>query len=391
MRIALLTSLFPSRERPHEGVFAQRRWGAMARRGHAVRVVHPLPWAPPLGPRSWRELRAMAEREERAGIAIERPRYVHLPRRALGNARAFASAGVARLEAGERFDVLVADYAWPAAAAADACAQRGWPLVISGRGSDVLAVAEIPSLRAELASALRTAGAWCAVSEHLVRAMDQLAGEQRGVLVANGVDGELFRPRDRAAARRELGLEREGQLVLVVGHLIERKDPLLALEVFERLGSHSADASQLVFIGRGPLEAALRARIERAGLEARVRLVGEAAPEQLALWYAAADALLLTSSREGRPNVVLEALSSGLPVLATDAGGTRELLESDARMLAISRDPHALAAQLAVLLAAGRETERLRALAERWSWDGACAALENLLERAVQARPAPLR
>ncbi len=391
MRIAVLTSLFPSRERPNEGVFAQRRWSAMARRGHSVRVVHPLPWAPPLGPAHWRELRSMAEREERAGIAIERPRYVHLPRRALGNAHRFAAAGVARLEATERFDALVADYAWPAAAAAQACAQRGWPLLISGRGSDVLAVAELPHLRAELARALRSAGAWCAVSEHLVRAMDELAGEARGALVANGVDGELFRPRDQAQARRELGLEREGRLVLVVGHLIERKDPLLALDVFSRACAASRSPARLVFIGRGPLEAELRARVARAGLEARVQLLGEAPPERLALWYCAADALLLTSTREGRPNVVLEALSSGLPVLATDAGGTRELLESDPRLLATSRDAGALAAQLNALLAAPREPETLRALGQRWSWDGACAALETLLERAIAARKAPAR
>ncbi len=391
MRIAVLTSLFPSRERPNEGVFAQRRWNAMKRRGHSVRVVHPLPWAPPFGPAHWRELRAMQEREERAGIGIERPRYAHLPRRALGNARAFASAGLARLESGERFDVLVADYAWPAAAAATECARRGWPLVISGRGSDVLAVAELPQLRAVLADALRSAGAWCAVSEHLVRAMDELAGEPRGVLVANGVDGELFRPRDAAQARRELGLPLEPRVVLVVGHLIERKDPLLALEVFARACGAAQAPAKLVFIGRGPLEAELRAKIAQAGLEQRAQLIGEAAPEQLAHWYCAADALLLTSTREGRPNVVLEALSSGLPVLATDAGGTRELLESDPRMLATSRDPQALAAQLNALLASAREPHKLRALAERWSWDGACSALEALLERAIAARGGPAR
>lgn len=389
----MLTSLFPSEVRPFEGIFAERRWSRMRRRGHEVRVVHPLPWAPlSLGRREWAQVRAMAPLEQRDGLQVRRPRYLHVPRRALGNARAFARRGVACIEQGGGVDVVVADYAWPAAAAAELCAQRGWPSVISGRGSDVLQVATIAALRAELARALRSAGHWCAVSEHLVRAMDELADEPgRGVLVANGVDTELFRPRERSELRRVLGLAPSARVVLVVGHLIERKDPLLALECFaawrqKRRALDRDHDARLEFIGAGPLEGALRAALRQRGLEDCVRLHGEARPEELANWYAAADALLLTSTREGRPNVVLEALSSGLPVLATDAGGTSELLGASSPMLSRSRDPQALAQQLDALLAAPRDAVALRALAERWSWDGGLDALEALLERACAAR-----
>jgi glycosyltransferase involved in cell wall biosynthesis len=168
----------------------------------------------------------------------------------------------------------------------------------------------------------------------------------------------------------------------VVGHLIERKDPLLALEVVARLRASAAPNARLVYVGRGALESDLRAAVASRGFEAWVSLAGEAAPDVLARWYNAADALLLTSRREGRPNVVLEALASGLPVLATDAGGTAELFAGDARMLARTREPQALAAQLAALLAAPRDSAALRALAQRWSWDLAFTALEALLERA---------
>jgi glycosyltransferase involved in cell wall biosynthesis len=389
MRIAVLTSLFPSLVKPHEGIFAQRRWSRMRRRGHEVRVVHPLPWAPvSLGRREWAQLRAMAPREERDGLEIRRPRYLHVPRRALGNARAFARRGVEGIERGGAVDCVVADYAWPAAAAAELCAQRGWPLVISGRGSDVLQVAALPALREQLARGLRSAGQWCAVSEHLVRAMDDLAGQPgRGVLVANGVDTEFFGPRERAACRAKLRLDREALVVLVVGHLIERKDPLLALDCFARLQRQRAPRpARLEFIGAGPLDSALRDAIGARGLESSVRLHGEQSPEQLADWYGAADALLLTSTREGRPNVVLEALACGLPVLATDAGGTSELLGADSPMLARTRDPEALAQQLDQLVEAPRDESALRALAERWSWDAGLDALEALLERAVAAR-----
>jgi glycosyltransferase involved in cell wall biosynthesis len=386
MRIAVVTSLFPSAVKPHEGIFALRRWAGMRRRGHEVRVVQPLPWAPPVGRAEWRQMRCIAAHETLDGVSASRPRYLHLPGRALGNARRFARCAERELAQTAPFDVLVADYAWPAAMLAHLCAHRGWPLVVNGRGSDVLQVAEIPDLRAELSTALRLSKGWCAVSEHLVRAMDELAGEPRGVLVANGVDAELFAPRDRRAARATLGLGGEttedAPLVLVVGHLIDRKDPLLALEVVARLRASAAPNARLVYVGRGALESDLRAAVASRGFEAWVSLAGEAAPDVLARWYNAADALLLTSRREGRPNVVLEALASGLPVLATDAGGTAELFAGDARMLARTREPQALAAQLAALLAAPRDSAALRALAQRWSWDLAFTALEALLERA---------
>jgi glycosyltransferase involved in cell wall biosynthesis len=384
MKIAVLTSLYPSAVRPTEGLFAERRWLGMRRRGHSVRVVQPLPHAPlTLGRREWGEIRRMAGREERAGLSIERPRYLHLPRRARGNARAFAARGVRAILAGGIPDVVVADYAWPAGWAALELCQRAIPCVVSGRGSDVLQVAGEAGLGAELARALVAAGHWCAVSRDLVEVMDRLAGQPgRGVLVPNGVDLELFRPLERVEARRALGLGERGPLVLVVGHLIERKDPLLALAALAALARQHPEVAG-VFVGDGALRERLAAAIGAAGLCARVRCVPRASPEELVRWYAAADALLLTSRREGRPNVVLEALACGRPVLATAAGGTGELLEGLDGMLARTREPADLARALDALLAARWPPERLRAHAARFSWDAGLDALESCLQGAV--------
>lgn len=389
MRIAVLTSLYPSRVRPHEGLFAERRWTGMRGRGHEVRVVHPLPWAPPLASLrpAWAEIARMSARETRSGIEIERPRYVHLPGRALGNARRFARRGIAALLARGAPEVVVADYAWPSAAAAPELAARGVACVVSGRGSDVIAVAERAPLKAALARGLRAAGHWCAVSQDLVRRMDELGGAPgRGVLVPNGVDLELFRPRERAAARAELGLPAAGRVVLVVGHLIERKDPLLALRSFAAaLGRDPA--AQIVFVGRGPLGPALEREAASLGLAQRARLLGELEPARLASAYAAADALVLTSRREGRPNVVLEALASGLPVVATPAGGTAELLAGLEGALVESREPERIGAALASALARAPAPEVLRARVAPLSWDASLAALEGCLAAAVRARP----
>jgi glycosyltransferase involved in cell wall biosynthesis len=382
MRIEVLTSLYPCAQRPVEGVFAERRWTRMRARGHEVRVTQPLPLASRLLPVArWRELARVPPREDRAGVEVERPRYLHVPSRAAGNAERFARAGLRALERRVRPDVVVLDYAWPAAAAVPYLRERRIPCVVSGRGSDVLEVAGEAGLADLLAYYLRSAGHWCAVSSDLVRAMDRLGGsEGQGVLVPNGVDQELFRPRERDEERRALGLG-PGRLVLVCGHLIARKDPLLALDVFARA---RRPGDRLVFLGRGPLAAELERAVRARSLARAVELRGEVPPEELARWYGACDLLLLTSRREGRPNVVLEALVSGRPVLATDAGGTAEVLGPLApRMLARTREPGALARQLADLLDGRFEPAELRAAVAHLTWESSLTALEGCLAAAI--------
>jgi glycosyltransferase involved in cell wall biosynthesis len=384
MRIAVLTSLYPTHVRPREGIFAERRWLLMRARGHEVSVTQPLPWAPlPIGPASWTELSRTSSRELRSGIEVERPRYLHIPRCPRANARRFARAGVRALLARSRPDVVVADYAWPASAAAERLVAAGIPCVVNGRGSDVLQVAGEAGLGSELRAHLLAAGYWCAVSEDLVARMDELAGSRSGVLVPNGVDSELFCIRERAACRAELAIAATDPLVLVVGHLIERKDPLLALAVFAEL-QKSLPKARIAFVGRGPLEGELEVAARERGLAERVQLVGEADPQRLALWYGAANVLLLTSRREGRPNVVLEALASGLPVVATEAGGTAELLRGVDGSLSASRAPADIAALVLSELRSPRERESLRSHGKAFGWERGLDALEALLERAIE-------
>ena len=383
MRIEVLTSLYPGPPRPFEGIFAERRWLGMGARGHEVRVTQPMPRTPgPLSRGAWAEIRRMPRMEVRDGIQVDRPRYLHLPGRARRNACRFARVGLRRILTACP-DVVVCDYAWPAAEAAPILRRAGIPCVISGRGSDVLEVAGEAGLGAELATCLQAAGHWCAVSQDLVDAMDDLGGAPgRGVLVPNGVDLSRFSLRDRAEARASLSLPSSSDpIVLVVGHLIARKDPLLALAAFV---NGAPDVAACYFLGRGPLEQELRERARELGVSHRVHFVGEVSPDELSQWYASANLLLLTSRREGRPNVVLEALASGVPALATSAGGTAELLSNwSERSLAPDRDANEIGRMLRDLLADPPARVALRASVEHLSWESSLETLEACLDAAV--------
>lgn len=389
MRIDVLTSLYPSPKAPFEGIFAARKWEGMAARGHEVRLVVPLPWAPkifaPLMSPERARIAASPAQETRSGIEIIRPRYLHIPKGGAKNADRFAAAGIREVltkrkeGSGRVADVCVLDYAWPAAAAAPRLEAARVPCVINGRGSDVLQVQDVAKLRSSLVRGLGSASALTAVSQDLLDAMVELRADGHSapaVLTPNGVDSTHFCLGDRASARAALGEESSGEVVLVVGHLIERKDPLLALGAFLSMDRPGA---RLLFVGRGPLEGALTFAIQRAGAGDRVRLLGERPPEELVHWYRAADVTLLTSSREGRPNVVLEALSSGCPVLATHAGGTSEVIPDHGRMLAKTREPAEIGAMLMSLLEQPPKADTLRASVEPLSWAKSLDALESLL------------
>ncbi|MDA8592403.1 glycosyltransferase [Planctomycetota bacterium] len=386
MRIGVLTSLYPCPERPFEGIFAERKWLGLRARGHHVTLAHPVPWGPrwlaPLLGDGRAYLARIPRTEDRGGIQVRRPRFGHLPGRAAGNAARFAAAGArALMGAGAAApEVVVCDYAWPAAAAVGVFRRAGVPVLVNGRGSDVLQVRDVPGLKGALAGGLADANGYTAVSQDLLDAMVGLGGTKPiEALTPNGVDAAHFSPGSRSAARARLQQEREGDLVLCVGHLIERKDPLLALRAF---AAGAPESARLVFVGRGPLAEAVAGAARELGVGQRVSLLGERPPEELVDWYRAADMLLLTSHREGRPNVVLEALSAGCPVLATRAGGTGELV-SDPRMLSGERTPEALGGMLAALLSSPPGPEELRQSVRHLTWGASLDALEGVLGEAA--------
>ncbi len=148
--------------------------------------------------------------------------------------------------------------------------------------------------------------------------------ESRFHIVFNGLFRDHFdRPAaaQRRAARERLGLPAGAPVVAVVSRLDEEKQPELMLKVVTLLRERLPGV-RVVVAGSGPLEARVREIIARRHLEQVITLLGRVS--DVVEIMSAADVLLLTSRYEGCPNVALEAQHIGLPVVATDAGGTRD-------------------------------------------------------------------
>ena len=114
------------------------------------------------------------------------------------------------------------------------------------------------------------------------------------------------------------------------------------LEAIRIASAHSKPSLELVVVGDGQLEVSLKSQARRLGIESSVRFVGRETRPRVATWMSASHVLALASLEEGVPNVVLEALASGRPVVATGVGGVPEAHPGDAAGALVSAaDPSA--------------------------------------------------
>lgn len=172
----------------------------------------------------------------------------------------------------------------------------------------------------ELALAMRTAGI-IAVSPEEARAATRLGlGHSRVAMIPNGV-GPAELP-SRSAARAALGLRDDQVAIGFVGRLVEQKAPHVLLQAFAHVASQMPSA-RLVVVGDGPLDGHLRALSVRLGIDDRVLWLGERDAREV---LSALDVFALPSRKEGLPYVVLEAMSAGLPVVATASAGVEVLV-----------------------------------------------------------------
>ena len=207
--------------------------------------------------------------------------------------------------------------------------------------------------------------------------------------VPKGVDATLFTPdgRDR---RAELGLH--GKLVvLAVGRLVPIKNTSLVVDAMALLRQRVPTA-HLVIAGDGPERAALERQVDRAGLGQLVTFIGYIPLHELPAIYRSADVFALPSQFDNSPNVVLEAMAAGLPVVATDVGGVRAFVEEHVGGdLVAAGNARALADGLADWLESaerrqGARAHNRRVVLDRYSWRASARRLLDVYERVIERR-----
>ena len=372
LRVLTFSSLFPNAEQPTHGLFVLRRLQQLLATSEVeAMVVAPVPWFPSPDPRFGRyaEFARVPRTEVIYGIDVHHPRYAVMPRLGMSLAPALMALGVrdcvTRLHRGRGFDLIDAHYFYPDGVAASWIARSlDLPLAITARGTDLNLISQYTLPRAMIRRAARSSRLNIAVSDALAERLRELGADPAVTrVIPNGVDLEVFRPVDRGDARRSIGIA-DGNWLLSAGQLVPNKGHDAVIRALVALPGF-----RLLIAGDGPEEGALRALAADTGVTDRVRFLGRVLPERMRLSYCAADCLVLASSREGMPNVLLESLACGTPVVATRVGGCPDIVrEPVAGRLVEAPDPEAIAAAVQHLLRARPSSDEVAAYARRFAW-----------------------
>lgn len=393
IRSLLFSGLYPSSVRPSHGIFVETRLRELLECGEVeCRVVAPVPWFPSTNPRFGNRARlARTPRYERHhGIEVHHPRYLMLPK--IGMYSQPLSMAVGALPTilqlrkhGFDFDLIDAHYFYPdGVAAALLSTWLDRPCLITARGSDVNLIPEYWLPRNMMRWAAKRSDALIGVSNALLESVRKWGiAFDRLQVIRNGVDLDRFRPVPQIEARTRLRIQ-GAPIFLSVGNLVELKGHHITIAAFAEVLADYPDA-RLVIIGDGPCQGKLLALAAQLGVGSRVLFVGILPQEDLFLWYSAADMSILASSREGWPNVLLESMACGTPVVASNVSGIPEVVGSSVvGQLAEQRTASAFSTLMRNMLLAPVNRRHVREYAERFSWDATTAAQLDVFRRVAR-------
>lgn len=398
--VVMVTSSYPRFAGDSVGTFMEPIARGIAARGHEVHVV--APWHPQVRrPTIERGIRFHFYRYApvaalnvfgyasamRADVSLRSAAYLAAPL-AL-TAGWWTARQVARRY---RANIMHGHWVIPGGVTAAAAAPT-LPLVISLHGSDVYVAERLAPARVAARAAFGRAGVVTACSDDLAgRAVRLGAHPERTTVVPYGVDTARFGPDPaaRRSLRAELGLTDTDLLVAAAGRLVSKKGFEYLIDA---LGL--APSMTLALAGDGTLRDGLQQRAFAGGVASRIRLLGDRTQDEVARLFAAADVVAAPSIRDdagnvdGLPNVVMEALASGTPLVTTAAGGIGDVVDDGVTALVVpERDAPALAAALVRL----GEDSRLRAtigqaaralVEARFGWDRTAEQFELAYRQAL--------
>jgi len=372
MRILISTGIFPNGVHPHRGVYILRQAVALTQWAQ-VKIIAPVPFVPGFV-RSGRysSYAQVAANGNIEGIEVIYPRYYIIPKVFRFLHGVFLEWSVTktfeRIAREFRPDVIVGFFAFPYGFATVRIAQRlGIPVVTGVLGSDINVMAKRGIRRRMIGWTLTSSDRVFSVSRALrEKAIELGADPGRVIVVPNGIEKGRYATCSRSEARSRLGVRGDPRLVLCVSNLV----PVKGVDILVRAFSQVPNEVLLVVIGDGDERERLRRLIEELGLGHRVRLVGAKPPEEIPLWMSASDLVVLASRAEGHPNVVLEALASGRPVVATRVGGVPEIISSENLGVVVDpEDPSALAAGIRYAFSRSWDEDAIRQEGQKRTWD----------------------
>ena len=353
MKILVLTMWYPYPANPMLGTFVEEQVQALARLGHEMRVVQPIPFAPlPVSmlSRRYRLIAATPPVESRRGISVHHPRYLALPAHTMYHqVGTWMYQGIRRtlraIRTEWRFELIHAHETYPTGHAANLYRDLDAAEVRVVQTIHGTSVRDAPTYNRRcferVGASLAGANARCFVSVEGRELASRLYGtwlEESSDYVTNGVSPERFAL--TSADRRVVeGLARQypssqATNVLFVGNVLPAKGVRELLEATRQLLLHDGRNIRLLLVGPNYMETEIQRFVTRAGITQAVEVVGAVPPASVKHWLSLSDIFVLPSHFEGVPTVLFEALYLRKPSIFTRVGGIPHVItESEALLI----------------------------------------------------------
>ncbi len=387
LRVAAVTGHYPCSTRPTDGRSAYQTLRELAR--HAdVRVFHPNATYP-----SFLKLRGTSHRNCVTSFSPPpdvKVNYSHYPALPLIS-RPFNGwmAAHALLPYVREFapDLILSYFIYPDAFAALQIGKAlSVPVVAGGVGSDVHSIGD-PISAMHSRTVMREVDSIFTVSEDLrQKAVAMGANPEKTRAIHNGCDLSVFHVRDRQEARQRLHIHPDTETVVYVGRMDVKKGPRELVESAAALHSQRPNL-QVYMVGDGSDRPLVENVIHSHNATNYIHALPPCTFGEVAIWMTAADVVTLPSYMEGCPNVVLEALACGRPVVATNVGGIPEIMSDDCGQLVPPRNVPELARALGSVLDRTWDADAISAQHGR-SWSNVASELLEIFELLVSTRKA---
>ena len=301
-----------------------------------------------------------------------------------------------RLHIQQHIDAINAHWVCPDGIAAAHIAVRiDRPILLTALGSDINVSGELPQLRRQIARALGAAEGASGVSRALAARLLALGARPDWThYIPNGVNKEIFTPataQERADLFGKLRLDPARKYLVFVGRLHAVKglehlvEALSILQNARRLDFHT------LLIGGGELEHTLQIAINERGLTKMVSLVGKVAHLAVRDWLRIGDVFCLPSLMEGMPNVVLEALACGLPIVASRVGAIPDVVNTESGILVPPGEPPLLANALEEAMGRSWDRGRIARDAGSLDWHAVADLYSKVIDAIIAQKDLPSR
>ena len=280
-------------------------------------------------------------------------------------------AGMGKLD--PKATVLDAHFGYPEGVGCYRVARRqNLPLFITVRGLET-ELMSVPSIKRQMLEAFDYCTGIIAVSQSLKDMLVENGVDATKIrVISNGVDSDTYSPREKEASRSVLGVSLDAQIIVGLGNIQRRKGYDLLIEA---IATYRDNQRFLCVILGGVNEpttmARLEARTSELGLKERVRFLGQATPDVVVNWFRAADMFVLPTRREGCCNAVLEALSTGVPVISTPAGdNTKFVVDGSNGFIVPHEDPDAIGQSIEKSWNHPWDAQSISRSVRPYTWDG---------------------